>query len=162
MIRYFWNAGVKKLLLITLASTALTAHAYADDIKLPDGTPASVDSQTPCKTDGYKDYPICINAMLQTPSDAGGTIDIRAIEALLPKGAEKAVIISEILATRVMPMNVSLSHFDDKDITWPASEFPLDHITIPNNGTYQVVLSTNNGGKSWGLRIVIEQAGYTE
>ncbi|MCH4094807.1 MAG: hypothetical protein LKE96_11040 [Acetobacter peroxydans] len=80
----------------------------------------------------------------------------------MPENTQRAVIISEIDASRVAPMNVSLNHFDDKDITWPADEFPLDHITIPNNGTYQVVLSTNDGGKSWGLHVVIEQAGYTE
>lgn len=137
----------------------LAGHAYATDVKLPDGTPTSVTVQTPCTSESYKEYETCISAILSLPSNRGGDIDIRAIETLLPKDIQKAAIISGITAAPVVPMTVSLKHYDDRNIIWPSTDTPLDHIIIPNNGTYQVVLTTADGGKTWGMRIIIEQPG---
>ncbi|MGY6771084.1 hypothetical protein [Komagataeibacter sp. NFXK3] len=140
----------------------LTGHAHATDVKLPDGTQASATVQTPCTSESYKEYETCISAILSLPSNRGGDIDIRAIETLLPKDIQKAAIISGITAAPVAPMTVSLKHYDDKNITWPSTDTPLDHIIIPNNGTYQVALTTTDGGKTWGMRIIIEQPGSTD
>lgn len=140
----------------------MATHAYATDVKLPDGTLASVTVQTPCTSNSYKEYETCISAILSIPSNRGGDVDVRSLETLLPKDIQKAAIISGITSTPVMPMTVSLKHYDDSNITWPTTDTPLDHVIIPNNGTYQVVLTTNDGGKTWGMRVVIEQSGSAE
>lgn len=142
-----------------VAALVLAGHAHATDVKLPDNTPASVTIQTPCTSESYGEYATCISAILSLPSSRGGDIDIRAVESLLPKDSQKAAIISGITATPGAPMTVSLKHYDDKNIAWPATDTPLDHVIIPNNGTYQVVLTTADGGKTWGMRVVIEQPG---
>lgn len=153
---------MSKSLFALVPALLLAGHAYATDVKLPDGTPASVTVQTPCTSESYKEYETCISAILSLPSNRGGDIDIRGIETLLPKDIQKAAIISGITAAPVVPMTVSLKHYDDRNITWPSTDTPLDHIIIPNNGTYQVVLTTVDGGKTWGMRIVIEQPGSAE
>mgnify|MGYP003366421249 FL=1 len=150
---------MRKMFFALVPALTMIGHAYATDVKLPDGTPASVTTQSPCTSDSYKEYGTCISAILSIPSNRGGAVVIRAIETLLPKDIQKAAIISGITATSSMPMTVSLKHYDDKNITWPATDTPLDHIIIPNNGTYQVVLTTNDAGKTWGIRVIIEQSG---
>ncbi|MCE2563708.1 hypothetical protein [Komagataeibacter sp. FNDCF1] len=153
---------MRKSFLALVPVLLMAGHAYATDVKLPDGTPASVTTQTPCTSDSYKEYEACISVILSIPSNRGGDVDIRAIESLLPKDIQKAAIISGITATPVVPMTVSLKHYDDKNITWPATDTPIDHIIIPNNGTYQVVMTTADGGKSWIMRIIIEQPGSVD
>lgn len=73
---------MRKEIVIIFASLFYGSYALAEEVKLPDGTPAHIIVQTPCTTDGYKDYPTCIAASLDTPSDHGGSIDMRAIETL--------------------------------------------------------------------------------
>ncbi|MCW4589699.1 hypothetical protein NO263_03795 [Gluconacetobacter entanii] len=153
---------MRKSFLFLVPALMMANHAYATDVKLPDGTPASVTIQTPCTSNSYKEYETCISAILSIPSNRGGDVDVRSLETLLPKDIQRAAIISGITSTPVMPMTVSLKHYDDKNITWPTTDTPLDHIIIPNNGTYQVVLTTNDGGKTWGMRVVIEQPGSAE
>lgn len=156
------SRAMRKSFPAAVPALLLAGHAYATDVKLPDGTLANVTVQTPCTSESYKEYATCISAILGLPSNRGGDIDVRAIETLLPRDIQKAAIISGITAAPVAPMAVSLKHYDDQNITWPSTDTPLDHIIIPNNGTYQVVLTTTDGGKTWGMRVIIEQPGSTE
>lgn len=142
---------MKKIFIFTILNFVILGnYSFANDI------------QKPCKEDGFEQYATCILTEIDAPSEKGGSIDIRDIEKLLPKDTIQAVIIADINASRVSPMKINLLHFDDKDINVSPGEYQPDHLLIPQEGTQRIILSTNNAGKTWDMKLRIQASGYLD
>lgn len=120
------------------------------------------DVQKPCKEEGFEKYSNCVLTDIDTPSEKGGSIDIRDLEKLLPKDTTESVIIADINASRVSPMKIDLLHFDDKDIIVSPGEYQADHLLIPQEGTQRIILYTKDAGKTWNMKIRIQASGYLD
>jgi hypothetical protein len=152
---------MKKILLSLCLALTFSVSAFAADkvTMLSDGT--SLTYETPCRMVGYTEIGPCliVDSIYESKT---GNFDVNYLNSFQGNGHPKSLTVILVYnANRTEPMEVMFNNLQSVSLTWE-NGISFDHMTIPNDGTYELIFVTTDNAKSWTGSIRILQPGYSQ